>query len=135
MFIISTVGTLKRFAVRYHDKFLGDRSNFRKNMPIFPFFQYGGFPPCWICDARVWTTYEGHLVVFLAVQNAVGIDAVVLITCMFLISQVWLENTYSRPKLGLRTATKPVNRLQIRPIVQNQGAVPTTHPSYIRVRA
>jgi len=69
-------------------------------MPIFPFFQYSGFPPSLICDARVWTTHEGHLVVFITVQNAVGIDAVVLITCMFLISQVWLENAYSRPKIG-----------------------------------
>jgi len=25
-------------------------------------FQYGGFPPSWIWDARVWTTHEGHLV-------------------------------------------------------------------------
>jgi len=29
------------------------------------------------------TTHEGHLVVFIAVQGLVGIDAVVLITCMF----------------------------------------------------
>jgi len=29
------------------------------------------------------TTHEGHLVVFIAVQNLVGIDAVVLIICMF----------------------------------------------------
>ena len=34
-------------------------------------------------DARVQTTYEGHLVVFMAVQNLVGITAVVLIICMF----------------------------------------------------
>jgi len=52
-------------------------------MPIFPFFQYGGFPPSWICDARVWATHEGHLVVFITVQNLVGIDVVVSITCMF----------------------------------------------------
>ena len=32
-------------------------------------------------------------------------------------------------------ATHPVHRLQIRPIVHNQGASPTTPPSYIRVRA
>jgi len=46
-------------------------------MPIFPFFQYGGFLPSWICDARIWTTSEGDLVVFTTVQNLVGIDAVV----------------------------------------------------------
>ena len=31
-------------------------------------------------------------------------------------------------------ATQPVHRLQIRPVVHNQGASPTTPPSYIRVR-
>jgi len=64
----------------------------------FYIFQYGGFPPSWICDAHVWTTHEGHLVVFITVQNLVGIDAVVSITRMFLISRVWLENAYSRPQ-------------------------------------
>jgi len=29
------------------------------------------------------TTHEGHLVVFITVQNVVGIDAVVLIICAF----------------------------------------------------
>jgi len=33
-----------------------------------------------LCDR---TTHEGHLVVFINVQNLVGIDAVVLIICMF----------------------------------------------------
>jgi len=37
----------------------------------------------WICDARVWTTHEGRLVVFITVQNLVGIDAVVSIICKF----------------------------------------------------
>ena len=32
-------------------------------------------------------------------------------------------------------AMQPVHRLQICPIVHNQGAAPTTPPSYIRVRA
>jgi len=32
-------------------------------------------------------------------------------------------------------ATQPMHRLQIRPIVHNYGASPTTPPSYIRVRA
>jgi len=32
-------------------------------------------------------------------------------------------------------ATQPVHRLQIRPIVHNKGASPTSPPSYIRVRA
>jgi len=40
-------------------------------------------PPSWICDAHVWTTHEGHLVVFTIVHNSVGIDAVVSIICKF----------------------------------------------------
>ena len=39
--------------------------------------------------------------VFVGVQNLVGIDIVVLIVCMFLILRVWLENAYSRPKMFL----------------------------------
>jgi len=39
--------------------------------------------------------------VFITVQNLVGIDAVLLIICTFYfsISRVWLENAYSRPKI------------------------------------
>jgi len=49
----------------------------------FSIFQDGGRPPSCICDEYVWITNEGHLVVFITVQNLVGIDAVVLIICMF----------------------------------------------------
>jgi len=52
-------------------------------MAIFRFFQDGGRLPSWIRYAWVRTTHEGHLVVFIAVQNFVGIDAVVLIICTF----------------------------------------------------
>jgi len=70
-------------------------------MAIFRFFQDGGCPPSWICDACVGTTHEGHLVVFITVQNLVGIDAVVLIIgyARFLILRVRFENAYSRPKI------------------------------------
>jgi len=50
---------------------------------IWRFFQGGGRPPSWIYCARVQTTHEGPLVVFIAVQNLVGISPVVLIMCMF----------------------------------------------------
>jgi len=36
-----------------------------------------------VCNACVETTLRGHLVVFITVQNVVGIDAVVLIICTF----------------------------------------------------
>ena len=55
-----------------------------KSLPILRrFFQDGGRPPSWICYACVRTTHEGHLVVFITMQNLVGIDEVVLIICMF----------------------------------------------------
>jgi len=50
---------------------------------FFLFFPDVGRPPSWICDARVWTTHEGHLVVFITVQNLVGIDTVDAIICKF----------------------------------------------------
>ena len=59
------------------------RLNRGRDMVIFRFFQDGGRPPSWIWNACVGTTHEGHLVVFITVQNLVGIDAVVLIICTF----------------------------------------------------
>ena len=50
---------------------------------IFRFFQDGSRPPSGICDAHVWTTHKGHLVVFTTVQNLVGTDVVVSIICKF----------------------------------------------------
>jgi len=48
----------------------------------FSIFKDGGRPSSWICYVCVRITHEGHLVVFIAVQNLVAIDAVVLIICM-----------------------------------------------------
>jgi len=53
IFEILTVGTVKRAKLRQHAKFRGDRSNRRRDMAIFRFFQDGGRPPSWICDAYV----------------------------------------------------------------------------------
>jgi len=44
-------------------------------------------------DAPFWTTHEGHLAVFIAVQNFVGIDAVVSIICKFYICDLGLKTT------------------------------------------
>jgi len=53
-------------------------------MAIFRFFQNDCCrPPSWICNACVGTTRERRLVVFVTVQNLVGIDTVVLIICTF----------------------------------------------------
>ena len=87
-----------RAALRRRAKFGRNRSNRGRDMAIFRVFQDGGRPPSWICYVYVRTTHEGHLVVFIAMQNLVGIDAVVFIICMFLDFTVWLENAYSRPQ-------------------------------------
>jgi len=42
----------------------------------FNVFLNGGRPPCWICRARIGTTHEDYLVVFVGVLNLVGIAAV-----------------------------------------------------------
>ena len=52
------------------------------------FFQIGSRPKSWICWARIATTHDDHLEVSIAVQNLVGINAVV---------PVWLEKAYSCP--------------------------------------
>jgi len=39
-------------------------------------FQDGGRRPSWSCFAGVWTTREEYLVVFNAVQNLIGMEAV-----------------------------------------------------------
>ena len=64
-------------------RFRQNRSNCGRDMAIFRFFQDGGHPPSWICNECVGTTYERHLVVFITVQNLVGIDAVVFTICTF----------------------------------------------------
>ena len=47
------------------------------------------------------TIHEGHLVVFIAMQNLVGIDAVVLIICMFFdFSSLSGKSLFTPPKLG-----------------------------------
>ena len=48
----------------------------------------------------VWTTGEGHLVVFITVQNLVGIDAAVSIICMFFdFTSLAGERLFMPPKL------------------------------------
>ena len=76
-------GTVKRFEVQHRAKFRQNRSNRGRDITIFRFFQDGGRPPSLICNACVGTTHEGHLVVFITMQNLVGSDAVVLIICTF----------------------------------------------------
>ena len=78
-----TVGWHKRAELRHGAKSGQNRSNRSRDMAIFRFVQDGGHPPSWICCACVRTTHEGHLVVFIIVQNLVDICAVVLIICTF----------------------------------------------------
>ena len=93
-----TVSRLKRVEMRFRAKFGWNRSNCCWDVALFRFFQHGGRPPSWICDAHGWTTHKGHLVVFSTVQNLVGIDTVALIICKFLFCN-----------LGLKTPIHPKN--------------------------
>jgi len=54
--------------LRHRAKFRGDRFNRCRDMAIFRFFEDGGRPPSWICDACGRTTQEGHLVVFITAK-------------------------------------------------------------------
>jgi len=63
--------------------------------------QDGGRLPAWIWDAHVWTTHEGHLVVFITVQNLSGIDLVVSNNMHVLIPcELGLKTTISAAKIG-----------------------------------
>ena len=77
-----TVGRLKRAELCRLAKFGRNRSKRGRDMAIFRFSRWR---PSAILDlfACVRTTHERHLVVFIAVQNLVGISAVVLIICTF----------------------------------------------------
>ena len=98
-----TVWTVNRVELHRLVKFRRNRSNRGRDMAIFRFFQDVFRPPSWICNACVGTTHEGHLVVFITVQNLVGIDTVVLLICTYFDFRVWLENAYSRPKIVFLT--------------------------------
>ena len=62
-------------------------------------FQDGSRPPFWICDARVWTTHEGHLVVFITVQNLFGIDSSVDNTQVFIFCDLDLKTPIYATKI------------------------------------
>jgi len=70
-------------------KFRGNRYSW--DMAIFQYFQNSDSPPSWICYEHDWSTCKEYLVVFLNVQNFVGIDAVVSIICKcsYLASLAW----------------------------------------------
>jgi len=84
--------------MHHRAKFCQNRLIRGRGMAILRFLQDGGRPPSWICNACVGTTHEGHLVVFITVQNLVGIDAVVLILCTFF--EFGLKTPIHASKLG-----------------------------------
>jgi len=72
------------------------------DMAIFWFFGDDSRPPSGICDACVWTTQEGHLVVFITMQNLAGIDEIALIIymCFDFASLAW-KRLLMPPKWGV----------------------------------
>jgi len=73
------------------------KSNQWEDIAVFRFFQYGGCLPSRIWLMHIWTTHDEYLVVFIAVQNLVGIVAVVIIG-KFNILHLWLENANLCPQ-------------------------------------
>jgi len=63
----------------------------------FSIFQDGGRPPSWICRTDVWATHDEYLVVFITVQDLVGIDAAVSIIRKF---QYFCELGLKTPQNG-----------------------------------
>ena len=95
-----TVWTIKTIKLRHYAKSRQNCSNRGRDITIFRYCQDGGRPPCRIYNACVGTTHEGHLMVFITVQNLVGIDAVVLITCTFFrFREFGLKTPIHAPKL------------------------------------
>jgi len=78
-----TASLLRRTNVRHYAKFRADRSNRCGHMTIFNFLRWQPFAIL-NCFTYIWTTHEEHLVVFVTVQNSVGIGAVVSIICQFI---------------------------------------------------
>jgi len=78
----STVGGFKRVEMCRHAKLGRNRRNRCRDMTMFLFSRWR---PSAILDLLCgdWTTHEGRLVVFITMQNWVGIDAVLLIICKF----------------------------------------------------
>jgi len=96
-----TVVTVKSVVLHHHAKLGQNRLNRGWDITIFRFFQDGGSSPSWICNVCVGTTRGGHLVVFITVQNLVGIDAVVLIVCTFFrFREFGLKTPIHAPKWG-----------------------------------
>jgi len=100
----------QRFEMHHRDKFRQNRSNRSWDILIFRVFQDGGRPPSWICNACVGTTHEGHLVVFVTVQNLAWIDAVVLIMCTFFdfASLAW-KRLFTKKETTRREVSKKVH--------------------------
>ena len=96
-----------------HAIFRGDRSNRCWDMAFFRFFQDGGRPSSWICDAR---THEGHLVVFVTVQNLVQIDTVGSLICNFCKFLIFYE-------LGLKTPIQVPKMVILGDLTSKWGAV------------
>ena len=95
------VGTVKTFEMHHLAQFRQNRWN-RGDITLFRFFRDGGRPPSWICNACVGTTQECHLVVFIILQNLVGIYAVFFDNMhVFRFREFGLKTPIHAPKLGV----------------------------------
>jgi len=95
--------------------FCQNRSNRVWDITIFRFFQDGGRPPCWICNACVGTTHEGHLVVFTTVQNLNRCSSFDNMH-VFRFREFGLKTPIHTPKLGFLLGFWPLNGKQCKKI-------------------
>jgi len=72
---------IERVKVRHVVEFCSNQCN---RFPDIVIYQFCFKMAALICYARIWTSHEEHLVVFIVGQNLVGIDiAISIICCMF----------------------------------------------------
>ena len=96
-----TVGRLKGAQLHRRAKFGRNRSNRGRYMAICLDFSKTATVHHLEFVMCVRNTYEGHLEVFITVQNLFGIDAVVLIICMFFdFTSLACKRLFTPQKLG-----------------------------------
>jgi len=99
--IIFADGVLQRVETHHHlPKSANPLQRYREFF-IFPICRPSAILDLLCGYARVWTTYEEHLAVFIITQNLVGIDAVVSIICIFYFVSLAWKCLFTPPKLFL----------------------------------
>jgi len=92
---------------------------------IFSIFQDGGRPPSWICLPHFWTTNEAYMVVFICVQNLVGIHAVVAIIWIWIFRMFGLKMPIHATKITVLRDIYQQNPQKAYPCMERRHRLPT----------